>query len=212
MENMKPLLIWVFLLAGLISGEKNQVVPFGPVIVGTVESPSGLYVDTVESPVGSSREGGIHQRDDQIDPFQMEVDSSESTDPHRWSDQVLIPGDDEGPDYITIRRMSGEREEQVTILFRVEVKKYRLSLRHPDRNRGVVLMSGRPASPDLYCFLRPFHVTESTADFIVLVSQKSLENVYLVFIPLEGNRRYLYELKNAVSEDTSKSSESSNVK
>ena len=122
---------------------------------------------------------------------------AEGEEPHRWDDQIVNTGGADGPKYVTINGWSNEKNDQVTVLFRVGVQQYNDSVRHLERTRGVVLMSGQPASPDFYCWLRPFHVTDKTADFIVLVSRKSAAHMYIAFIPHEGSRRYLYSLGEA---------------
>jgi len=151
------------------------------------------------------------QEDKKIDPFlppdsAKEVPGKAIRDPsgpaeqtagedtHLWKDHFVKPGGEDGPDYVKIVGSFDRGRNQVTVLLRIAVQQYQKAIEHPDHNRGVGLISGRPGTPDITCWLRPFHFTDKTAEFYVLVSRKSAAQMYLFFIPQAGSDRYLYEL------------------
>jgi len=163
--------ILILVLACLSSYAQDNVDPFTPPGPNT-ETPAGADTDPFD-PLGKPAKAG---------------------DPQGWEDRIVKPGGKNEPSYITIAGWFDERTDQVTVLFRVGVKQYKDAVDHSDRIRGVALISGRPSSPDFYCWLRPFHTTDSTADFVVLSTRKGLEHMHLAFMPREGRNRYLYEL------------------
>jgi hypothetical protein len=138
-----------------------------------------------------------------IDPFAEPGDADEDSQngsAHRWDDQVVDSGNRKAPEYMTIGGWSYAGKDQIGILYRVGLKHYNDAIGHPDLNRGVVLLHGRPEEPDLCTWLRPFRITRDHAEFVVMGSPKQLGSMHLAFIPREGNRRYLHSLQRATQE------------
>ena len=135
-----------------------------------------------------------------VDPFVPAGDSDEADNAHRWDDQVVESGGSKGPDHVSIGGWFDERLDRIGIVFRVSLQHYQDATGHPDLNRGVALISGEPANPDLYTWLRPFQIPGDTAQFIVTGSRKQLAGMHVAFIPREGKRRYLYSLRRAVQD------------
>jgi hypothetical protein len=133
------------------------------------------------------------------DPFKPLRQTTDEN-PHLWKDHVVKSGGANGPDYVRIGGAFDKERDQVAVLLRVGVQQYQKALEHPDRNRGVGLLSDPLASPEFTCWLRPFRVTDKTAEFIVLVSRKRATHMYLFFIPQAGSARYLYELGRAAQD------------
>jgi hypothetical protein len=82
----------------------------------------------------------------------------------------------------------------VQFAFSVDKKKYMASIEAETHNKGIVLISGDPKSPEIFCWMRPFMLTVDRAIFIVKVPRKDLDKIFFGFMPSdEKNRRYLYK-------------------
>ncbi|WP_435892804.1 hypothetical protein [Oceaniferula spumae] len=120
-------------------------------------------------------------------------------DVHKWDDVVVELGDKNSHKAITwvstfVASHRGVTGKSQTFFFIVDSKIYEASLKHPDLNRGVVLMSGDVRFPSLLCWLRPLSLREGKANFTVSVSPTELKNMQIAFMPKEGKKRYIYKL------------------
>jgi hypothetical protein len=145
------------------------------------------------------------------DPFEeKDVTSTKSDesvydfdDVHKWDD-VIVKGIGNAEqniitwvstDVASHRGVTGKRQN---LKFYIDAKTYEEALRHPELNKGVILMAGDSRFPLLYCWLRPFSIHYGKALFVVSIPVERLGETYVSFIPRAGKKRYLYNLKEVV--------------
>lgn len=147
------------------------------------------------------------------DPFKVEVapipESDEVVydfdDVHKWDD-VIVKGTGKAEEGIitwgatNVASHRGVAGKSQKLQFSLDAKQYDGALRHPDLNRGIILMAGDPRFPSLHCWLRPFSAHDGTVSFVLSVPVDRLGETYVAFIPGEGKKRYLYKLDDVVLE------------
>lgn len=142
--------------------------------------------------------------DDPFAPAEPEVPSGEMvydfTEVHRWDNDVVSLGGENDPKIV--KWISGDSAshrgvdgKKLMLSSEIASKDYEEALKHPDLNRGIVLMSGDPRFPLLYCWLRPFSTHEGKAYFNLSVPVDQLRTTYVAFIPRTGKKRFLYKLE-----------------
>ena len=124
-------------------------------------------------------------------------------DVHKWDDVIVKkigPPDQSiitwGSTNVASHRGVAGKSQQLT--FQLDAKAYEEALRHPELNRGVILMAGDPRFPLLHCWLRPFSTHHGKALFVVSIPVERLGETFVAFIPRDGRKRYLYSLKEVV--------------
>lgn len=145
------------------------------------------------------------------DPFEgVDVPGKESDETiydfaevHQWEDVILKGDGSHGQRIITwgstfVASHRGVAGKTRNFNFSIDANAYEEALRHPELNRGVILMAGDTRFPLLHCWLRPFSVHNGKALFVVSIPMERLEEMYVAFIPREGKKRYLYSLKEVV--------------
>ena len=122
---------------------------------------------------------------------------------HKWDNVIVKLGDKIEHKMISWtstltcshRGVVGKSE---SLSFYIDVKLYEDALKHPDLNRGVILMSGDTRFPSLYCWLRPLYIRKGKAYFSVSVPPNQLKNTQIAFSPKDGKKRYIYNLDQVV--------------
>ena len=145
------------------------------------------------------------------DPFDKKDVPSEKSDEsvydfddvHKWDDVTAKGIGKADPNIITwsftnVASHKGVTGKTQSLEFYIDAKAYEEALRHPDSNRGVILMAGDPKFPLLHCWLRPFSLHDGKALFVVSIPVERLGETYVAFIPRDGKKRYLYSLKEVV--------------
>lgn len=137
----------------------------------------------------------------EIEPAERESDEMiyDLADLHKWDDVLLKEDSSSEQKIITwdssfVASHKGVAGKTQIFEFRVEANKYQESLRHPDFNRGMVLIAGDTRFPLLQCWLRPLSVQDGKALFVVNIPVERLNETHIAFIPSEGKKRYLYSL------------------
>jgi hypothetical protein len=148
------------------------------------------------------------------DPFEEKDVPSEKSDEsiydfddvHKWDD-VIVKGIGKAEEIIIswgptdVASHKGVAGKSQKLRFSLDAKVYEEALRHPDLNRGVILMAGDTRFPLLHCWLRPFSVQQGgKVTFILSVPVEQLREMYVAFIPREGKKRFLYKLDDVVLE------------
>jgi hypothetical protein len=124
-------------------------------------------------------------------------------DVHKWDDVIVkeFGKAEEGimtwgaTNVASHRGVAGKRRN---LTFHIDAKAYEEALRHPELNRGVILMAGDPRFPSLHCWLRPISMNDGKAFFSVCIPVERLGEMYVAFIPREGKKRFLYKLDDVV--------------
>lgn len=145
------------------------------------------------------------------DPFEEQVVPSTKSDEsvydfddvHKWDDIVVKGMGKTEQNIITwgstnVASHKGVTGKSQNLEFHIDAKAYEEALRHPESNRGVILMAGDTRFPLLHCWLRPFSVHHEKAFFVVSIPVERLGEMYVAFIPRDGKKRYLYSLKEVV--------------
>jgi hypothetical protein len=154
--------------------------------------------------------------DDPFAPAVPEVPTGEMVydfaEVHQWENDVVSLGGENDPKIV--KWMSADRAshrgvdgKKLMLSFEIASRDYEEALRHRDLNRGVVLMSGDPRFPLLYCWLRPFSTHEGKVYFNLSVPVEQLKTTYVGFIPRTGKKRFLYKLEDvsvALEKDSEK--------
>lgn len=122
---------------------------------------------------------------------------------HKWNDVVVKGIEKTEPNIITWGSSNVASHRDVTgktqvLEFFIDAKAYEEALRHPELNRGVILMAGDAKFPLLHCWLRPFSIHDGKALFVVSIPVERLGETYVAFIPREGKKRYIYSLREVV--------------
>jgi hypothetical protein len=169
-------------------------------LVGTILATCLLSAEPEIDPFTPPKPGEEVPPGADIDPFAPPRDGAEADDVHRWEDQVVEPGGPKGPDFVSIGGWFDGRLDRFGVVFRIALKPYEEATGHPDLNRGVALLSGELANPDLCTWLRPVQIAGDRATFIVIGSRKQLNGMHISFIPREGKRRHLYSLGRTVQD------------
>jgi len=147
----------------------------------------------------------IGQNDDPFSPPQSDEEAEGESvydfdDVHVWEDVLVKPLAKAKEGSITfhsahVSSHRGIAGKKVSFSFSLDQKVYEESLRHPELNRGVILMAGEAKFPLLHCWLRPFSIHEGVAGFHISVPLEALKGMYVAFIPNgDGKKRYLYDL------------------
>jgi hypothetical protein len=131
------------------------------------------------------------------DPFEVIETERIEESAHVWDDQV-VEANNAIPIKFTGNDAIRQNTDSVQITFSVDKETYLKSQEHQDQNRGVILFSGNPESPVLYCWMRPFMFSDKSAIFIVTVPRKNLDTMSLAFIPNNGRKRYLYKVSSVM--------------
>jgi hypothetical protein len=145
------------------------------------------------------------------DPFEERGVSDKETDEmiydfadvHKWDDVIVKRDGATDQGFITwgstfVASHRGVAGKSQQLKFYIDAKAYEESLRHPELNRGVILMAGDTRFPLQYCWLRPFSVHHGKALFVVSIPEERLGETYIAFIPRDGKKRYLYNLREVV--------------
>jgi hypothetical protein len=125
-------------------------------------------------------------------------------DSHKWDD-VIVKGIGKVEQNIitwsftNVASHEGVSGKTQVLEFYVNAKAYEEALRHPDLNRGVILMAGDTIFPLLHCWLRPVSIKGGKALFDVNIPVERLGEMYIAFIPREGKKRFIYKLDDVVS-------------
>jgi hypothetical protein len=145
------------------------------------------------------------------DPFdEKKVPSAKSDEPvydfddsHKWDD-IIIKGIGKAEQniitwgYTNVASHKGVPGKTRVLEFHIDAKVYEEALRHPELNRGVILMAGDTRFPLLHCSLQPFSTKDGKAFFNVSIPVEQLGEMYVAFIPREGKKRFLYKLDDVV--------------
>lgn len=188
-NKMKFMLLWLFSVS---------------ILLGQVESPFVPFEDKEKDFSNALGPFEIKKADsDTISETESDESVYDLDDVHKW-DNVMVKGagvDDQkiikwGETSVSSHKDVAGKKQQFK--FFIDAKSYEEALRHPDMNRGVILMAGDARYPLLYCWLRPFSVHQGKALFIVSVPVERLGEMQIAFIPHEGKKRYIYSLNEIV--------------